>query len=203
MSRGICHRCWREGELLEVWPISRICFQKLDDGELVANNSNNQDSFRYPTYPKNIKHIQYPQEQVTLKRVILREGCEPHVIINFIPIHLHYNIVTSLKWAEGKIDELDLAINIMTLACPPTEEYRRGTGECKIPHVKLTGGSIVSKDIWNLHHFFRAEFIQNIPYEGGSINLKEVKNWIERKTKPKEIIFPDPGNSWGKVITYA
>lgn len=184
MLRGICHRCWREGELLDVWPISRSCFRKLHDMELVTSQFDNPDSFQYPTYPRFIKHLRYPKESIILKRLILREGCAPHIVLNFLPIHQHYDLTGRLGWAERKISELDLAINVMALACPPTKKY----GE--IPSVKLAGGSVISEDIWTWHCFFAAKFIEPIPYNGGSINLQEIRDWMMKMNSARKGEFP-------------
>lgn len=172
MSRGICHRCWREWELVHEHSLGRSCFRKI------------------PSHPNHIIHHTFPQDNLSEAR-FWRSQYIPHIALpeqklnfNFLPIHVHYDLTGSLAWAEKKISELDLAINIMTLAYPPTKKY----GE--ISSVKLAGGSIVSEDIWIWHCFFAAKFIEPIPYEGGSINLQEARDWIMKMNSSRKGEFP-------------
>jgi hypothetical protein len=165
--RGICHRCWRESELRKDWPVSSYCYDVTIE----------QTGGKYGDI-----YIPPKDDNFTFHMVHGSIGC-----FNFLPVHQHYRNTKQLRWKVengGSLPgELDLAINLMAAAWPPTTINRLGSGECTVPHVKLHGGSIISQDIWNLHHFFRAEFLEKMPYEGGQIPLVDIYFWIKRMTR--------------------
>lgn len=168
MQRGICHRCWRHSSLREDWPISAYCFRKwnhLDDEGVY--------SFSY--------------RQIEACEFWITEGDVP--FFNFLTPHRHYSPLPTLRWREGDrgtLAQLDLAINIMAIAYPPQPQDALGLGTCETPHHVLFGGSVIHEDIWKLHHFFCAEFIQPAlsagEHAGAYIPLEEARNWMQRMT---------------------